>query len=829
MPRSTGILACVVLRLSYNTYALMKFRISVLFLAAACILPAQIPTPESHFGHPIGVDRELLDWDKVVSYFQALAKTSDKVRVKELGKTVEGRPFIAATISSAATLRNLDRYQAIQAKLADPRKTPSADAEKLIADGKIVVLITCSIHSTEVASTHSAIQFVYNLITEDKPKFHAILDNVIFILVPSQNPDGVDIVTRWYRKTLGTKFEGTTPPELYHKYVGHDNNRDWYIFSQPETRYTIAQLQNVWHPQIVYDVHQQGPFASRMFVPPWMNPVDPNIDAIITEECNFIGTGMAMDLVAAGKKGVVINALYDFWTPSRHYQAYHAGMRILSESASAKLATPIVVRPEQIQATGLGYNPRERSWNYLEPWEGGTWRLRDIVDYQLIALESCLYQAAVRRSDLLRNFYEVGRRSIARPSPYAFVIPRAQADPGAARKMLELLSFGQVEIERATAPFDSGGKRYSEGSYIVRMQQPYSGYAKTLLERQHYPDLRLYPGGPPQRPYDVTAQTLPLLMGVETDTVEKSFNVPTLIAAKFDFDLNAPIAASGALAASDTESWRAVNSLWAKDAHVWRDTSNGNFFPTRPASGSAIEIARPRIALYKSYLAAMDEGWTRWLLENFGFAYQNIVNAQIEAGGLRRQFDVIVFPDQPAAQITAGYAPGTMPDEYVGGLDAKAAANLKKFADEGGTLVFLNHSTEYALEALGINAKDVVHGVSAQNFYSPGSLLNVTLDTHDPLAYGLPEDVAIWSEGSPAWDLPAGSRDHVVARYTKDHVLASGWLLGAKYLEGRAALVDVQSGEGHVVLFGMRPQFRAQSYQSFKLFFNSLLLSSGRK
>jgi hypothetical protein len=804
----------------------MKLRIAVLFLAAWCVC-AQVPTPESHFGHPIGVDRELLDWDKVVSYFQVLAKTSDKIRVKELGKTAEGRPFIAATISSAATLRNLDHYQSIQAKLADPRKTPPEEAEKLFAEGKTVVLITCSIHATEVASTHSAVQFAYNLLTQDKPKFRAILDNVIFVLVPSQNPDGVDIVTRWYRKTLGTAYEGTSPPELYHKYVGHDNNRDWYVFSQPETRHTVG-LQNAWHPQIVYDVHQQGPYASRMFVPPWLNPVDPNIDAIITEECNYIGTGMAVDLVAAGKKGVVINALYDFWTPSRHYQAYHAGLRILSESASAKLASPITVRPEQIQATGLGYNPRERSWNYLEPWEGGTWRLADIIDYQLIALESCLYQAATRRADLLRNFYEVGRRSVARPSPYAFVIPRAQLDPGSARKMLELLNFGQVEIQRATAPFDAGGKHYSEGSYVIGMQQPYSGYAKTLLERQHYPDLRLYPGGPPQRPYDVTAQTLPLLLGVAADTIEKPFTVASRLAAAFDFDLNAPRPAAGGLAASDIESWRKVNQTWASGRSVWRDTTTGNFFPQRPSGGS-LEIKQPRIGLYKSYMPAMDEGWTRWLLENFGFAYKNVLNPSIEAGNLRRQFDVLVFPDQPAFQISQGFESGSMPEEYTGGLGAKAAANLKRFAEDGGTLVFLNHSTEFALDALGVNAKNVVRGVSNQNFYSPGSLLNVTLDTRDPLAYGLPEDIAIWSEGSPAWELPNGSRDRVVARYTKDHVLASGWLLGEKYLESRAALLVVPSGEGQMVLFGMRPQFRAQSYQAFKLFFNSLVLSSIRK
>ncbi len=805
----------------------MKLRIAALFLVALCVF-AQVPKPESHFGHPIGVDRELLDWDKVVSYFQALAKSSDKIRVKELGKTAEGRPFIAATISSAATLRNLDHYQAIQAKLADPRKTSPEEAEKLIGEGKVVVLVTCSIHATEVASTHTAVEFAYRLLTEDKPKFRAILDNVIFVLVPSQNPDGVDIVTRWYRKTLGTKYEGTQPPELYHKYVGHDNNRDWYVFSQPETRHTV-NLQNAWHPQIVYDVHQQGPFASRLFVPPWMNPVDPNIDAIIAQECNWIGTGIAVDLAAAGKKGVVINALYDFWTPSRHYQAYHAGMRILTESASVRLASPLTVRPEQIQATGLGYNPRERSWNYLEPWEGGVWRLRDIIDYQLLAFESILYQAATRRSDLLRNFYQVGRRAVARMSPYAFVIPRAQLDPGSARKMLELLHFGAVDIERSDAAFDAGGKHYAAGSYFVAMQQPYSSYAKTLLERQHYPDLRLYPGGPPQRPYDVTAQTLPLLLGVATDTIEKPFAVPAHPATTFEFELSGQRPADGSLAASDIETWRAANKIWATGASVWRDTASGSFFPRKPSSGNVVEIKQPRIGLYQSYMPAMDEGWTRWLLENFGFAYKDVLNPEIAAGGLRQKYDVLVFPDQPAIQISHGFEPGSMPDEYTGGLDAKAAANLKRFADDGGTLVFLNHSSEFALDALGVNAKNVVRGVSNQNFYSPGSLLNVTLDTHDPLAYGLPEEIAIWSEGSPAWELPAGSRSRVVARYPNDHVLASGWLLGEKYLENRAALLVVPSGEGQMVLFGMRPQFRAQSYQAFKLFFNSLVLNSGRR
>ena len=510
----------------------------VSFVVCAALLAAAVPTPESHFGHRMGEDRQLLDWSKVVSYFYALEKSSDRIKVREYGKTTEGRPMIARFISSAETLKQLEKYHSIQAKLADPRKTPQAEAERLAAEGKTVVLITCSIHSTEVASTSTAVEFAYKILTDDKPKFKAIRDNVIIILASSINPDGVDIVTKWYRKTLGTPYEGTSPPEPYHKYVGHDDNRDWYMFSQAESRAVVGGLQNVWHPQIVYDVHQQGPYASRLFVPPWMDPIDPNVDPIISQLSNSVGMNMAADLTAAGKKGIAVNAMYDFWTPARHYQSYHGGLRILTESASAKLGSPLVVKPEDIQSNALGYNPRERSWNYLEPWMGGTWKQRDIVDYQLIAFESLLYQAAMRREDFLKAFYEVGRKAVTHSDVTAFVIPKEQFDPGAARKMVETLAFGEVEVERARDSFMASGKRYSAGSLVIRGNQPYSSYAKTLLERQKYPDLRLYPGGPPKRPYDVTAQTLPLLMGVRVDTIEGAFEAKTDPASTFAFELD---------------------------------------------------------------------------------------------------------------------------------------------------------------------------------------------------------------------------------------------------------------------------------------------------
>src|SRR5713101_5498847 len=369
-------------------------------LLAIWPLCAAVPTPKSHFGHEIGADRTVLDWDRVVSYFCALEASSARIRVQELGKTTEGRPLIAAIIAAPETLANLGRYLEIQKKLADPRIAPQSEVEALFAQGKAIVMITCSIHSTELASTHTAVEFAYRLLTEDKARFRAILDNTILLLVPSLNPDGVDIVTRWYRKTVGTPFEGTSPPQLYHKYTGHDNNRDWYILSQVETRHVIGKLHNVWHPQIVYDVHQQGQNASRIMAPPWLDPIEPNVDAILVQEMNLFGMGIATDLTAAGKTGVSVNSSYDFWTPSRHYQSFHGGLRILTESASARLASPVTIRREDLREDGLGYNARERTWNHIEPWAGGTWRLRDIIDYQLIAMESVLYQAAVRREDM---------------------------------------------------------------------------------------------------------------------------------------------------------------------------------------------------------------------------------------------------------------------------------------------------------------------------------------------------------------------------------------------------------------------------------------------
>jgi hypothetical protein len=344
------------------------------------------------------------------------------------------------------------------------------------------------------------------------------------------------------------------------------------------------------------------------------------------------------------------------------------------------------------------------------------------------------------------------------------------------------------------------------------MAQPYSSYAKALLERQNYPDMRQYPGGPPVRPYDVTAHTLPLLMGVDVEVLGKPF-AGVLGREVFSRPVNADSSA-----ASDTDSWLTINRAWKSGGVVWRDSETGDFATTQKGAGWT-QLRRPRIGLYKSFIPANDEGWTRWLLEQFEFAYASIGNNDMQTSDLHSRYDVVVFPDQPLTDLLDGYATGAMPEEFTGGLGDAGARVLREFATQGGTLVFLNRSTAYASVVLGVKTKNVLEGVSNREFYAPGALLNVVLDTHNRLTLGLPREITIWSEHSPAWETNGAA----IARYPDAQVLASGWLLGEKLIAGRAALVDERIGKGHVILFGMRPQYRGQSYQTFKLFFNALV------
>ena len=516
------------MRLSRHVRTLARSGVRLLALAAlatpVATLAAQrpaIPTPASILGFEPGADRHLPSWKQIVDYFTALDKASPRVTVRTLGKTTLGRPFIVAFISDSSTLANLDHFRQVQRKLMDPRLQAANERQHLIDEGKNVILVTSAIHSTESGGFTTPIVLADRLARASDREAKEILANTIIMLVPSQNPDGVDIVGDYYRSTMGTPAEGRGPPDLYHKYVGHDDNRDWYSFTQVETRYTVDSLYTPWDPQIVNDIHQQGANEGRIFIPPYMDPIEPNIDPILTAATNGLGMAIVWRMTNDGFTGIASNASYDQWSPARQYSLYHRGARLLTETASAQLATPVDIPFDRL-GTGRGYDARVVSWNFPSLWPGGHWTYGDIVRYQTAASWALFLDAAQNRRAWLEGYANQGDRALGNlPAwgtdkwPTAIVIPKTQPDTQALKRTIWTLQHGQVEVRESTAPITLDTKTYATGSYVILTKQPFGAYAKALLEEQHYPDLFEYPGGPPKRPYDVTAHTVPLLFGVD--------------------------------------------------------------------------------------------------------------------------------------------------------------------------------------------------------------------------------------------------------------------------------------------------------------------------
>jgi Zinc carboxypeptidase len=809
--------------------------------------PVKVATPESVLGFKIGDDRKLAKWEQFLDYFSKLAATSPRIRVDELGKTTLKRPFIAATISSPENLKRLEELKAIQSKLSDPRLLKSAsetEIDDLINLGKTIVVITCSIHSTEVGGTFTATQLAYRLASENSPQIKQILDNVVLVLVPSLNPDGTDIVADWYARTLNTPAEGTSPPELYHHFTGHDNNRDWYAFTQVETQLTVDKILNPWRPQILHDVHQMGGNGARLFVPPYIDPWEPNIDPAIVSGVSALGSAMAGELTMQGKSGIVLNAIYDAWTPARAYAHYHAGLRILSETASTRLATPVELPFDRLRA-GQNYDAKKSSWNFPKPWMGGKWTLRDIVDYQSSAAMALLNHAARYRELYLRNFYEISRRAVeAQGMPYAILLPEPEVPKSLADafkrlnlglgkitgsdqqkheqgealikeisnepsngeevvyyyktegldRLLSILRRGGVEVQRANKDFSAGGQTYPAGTHIILMNQPYGAFAKALLESRIYPDLREYPGGPPKRPYDVTAHSLSLLMNVKAVMVKESFEI----------DLQ-----------------RELVGFVAQ-------------MRVRPNAGV-------RVAIYKNYLPSMDEGWTRWVFDQYRFPFKSLFDREARAGNLKASYDAIILPDQSVSALTNGLQGGgtdsegeerggSYPAEYTGGLGEDGFKSLRAFVEAGGTLIALNKASEFAIEKFDLPVRNVLKGVAARDFYCPGSILRTQLDSSSPLTFGLEQESIAWFENSPAFEVTDKTSARVIASYPgSENPLLSGWILGDEKVRGKAAIVEIKIGQGRVILFGFRPQYRGQSLATFPLLFNAILTSKAEQ
>ncbi|MBA4124917.1 MAG: hypothetical protein H0X72_20930 [Acidobacteria bacterium] len=761
--------------------------VSILFFAFA-ISAQKIPAPNESLGFTPGDDRKLASWNQIVDYFKKLDAASDRVKFEEIGKTTMGAPFVYATISAPENLKNLEKYKQINAQLADPRIIKSNDklAQSLIKQGKTIVLITCGVHSTEVGSTLSSMLIAHKLAASNEPEIQKILQNTIILLVPSLNPDGVDIVKNWYDKTLGTKFEGTSPPELYHKYTGHDNNRDWYAFTQVETRLTVDKIHNEWHPQIVNDIHQQGERGARLFVPPYMKPVEPNVPKEIVEGYTELGNYIRDEMTRQGFAGITNDSIYDAWTPARAYSHYHGGVRILTETASARLASPIKVEFEKLRVDASdNYDPQKTSANFPKPWQGGDWTLRDITNYMTTSSFTLLKHASENREAWLKRFYAIGKeatRPRKRDELWGFKI---ELDSKETTDLLAILQRGGVEIEKSALDKKVNVKKDSyeviEFPVLIRLAQPYGNFAKSLLENQKYPEIKDEKGNPIP-PYDVTAHTLSLLYGVNVTPLYKP------------------------------------------------QKSFGEYLS--PSAYTSLTKAVKAVGLYKSSVPSMDEGWTRWFLENDfprEYKYSSLTDKQLKSADGLTEKGVIIFPDQSPNQILNGYPKGAMPDEYTGGIGAEGVANLRKFVEAGGTLVFLNRASNFAIEQFNLPVKDVTKGLNKKDFYIPGSILRTELDTTHPIAKGLRAESIAWFEDSPAFEIQTDplalvNNFKIIARYPSNpkDILLSGWALGAEKLAGKAALVEFTIGKGKIVLFGFRPQYRGQSLATFPLLFNAI-------
>jgi hypothetical protein len=757
-----------------------------LFALALALVPAvsaaaQIPTPSQHLKMNVGADKVLADYRQVRDYLRLLDRASGRVDVEVLGKTVLGEEMVMAVISSEENIRNKVRLQQIAKQLSDPRGLSDAEIERLAHEGKTVVLVTCNIHASEIASSQMAMEWAHALATANDAETKKRLDDVVLLLVPSLNPDGQIMITDYYRKYAGTKYEGGRLPWLYHHYVGHDNNRDWYMLTQPETRAMNRAIYKEWFPQLFVDEHQMGSEGPRMFIPPFADPLDPDVHPLIWREVNMVGSNMALRLEQAGKSGLIYGYSFDaYWIGGTRNTGWWKNITgLLLETASARIASPVYIEPSELRGGTKGLVDYKATINHPNPWKGGWWRMRDIMDYERIASDALLELASRYREDLLRDIAVRARAAIAfAKAGDAYRIPKEQRDWPTAQHLAWLMAEHNVEVRQA-----------ANGDYWIPLAQPYSKFVLEMMEPQRYPEVRLQPGRDVLRPYDVATWTLPLQMGVKVERAAMP---------------------DGTTRVTDIKP--ATKEVIARGAALAR---------------------KPKVATYQPWQASMDEGWTRWLLETYGVSVTGLSPQDVQKG--LTGYDALILPDVHKEVIATGRrtSDGGMrydeevPPEYRAALGTPGADVLRKFVEGGGTLIAFGDSCDYVIEQFNIPVRNALAGVKADDYSNPGSLVRLHIRPDHPVTRGMPEETAAFLDSPIAFETTAPASDMerwVLASYPNDaeDVLLSGWILGKERLTRKAAAVAVTFGKGRIVLFGFRPQHRGQTHATFPLVFNAI-------
>jgi hypothetical protein len=852
---------------------------------------AAVPTPASVFGFEPGADYKLATYEQSVAFFKKLADSSKFVKLMEAGKTSQGRTMYYALISTPENLARIDRYREIWQRLAHPQGLTDADAQKLAQEGKALVHIDGGLHATEVAGPQHTPLLAYDLVSKaNEPATHAMLENVVVMLWPTINPDGQQMVAEWYMKNVGTPYELSGLPQLYQEYVGHDNNRDAYMLNMIESR-VIEHTWRQWEPQIIYVHHQSGPFPTRIWLPPFSEPVGVEAPPVVAREVNMIGMGIAKALDEHGKPGAThMGTAFDAWYPG--YVDYAPIFKNIAawwtETALYQYATPHEYTMNDFPQNFRDLRPQSL---YSSPWKPGWWRLRDAVDYMEIGSLATIEFASKYKDSLLMNRYRAGRDQIAAGStkaPYAYVVPQQQRDPVAAVELLRRLAFGGVRVSQLTDAAIIDGTSYPAGTWIVPTDQEFAAMAREVLDVQRYPDLRQYPGGPPERPYDAAGWTLPMQMGLEVVAAAAPLTADARAkmkllgpmpdvkvkpspyagaaqdAAPFDsvpgsgFDTEASSAAilppagrltgSGAALSLDpaqNNSYRAINEAWKQGASL--QFANGRYvvsglsaaqqndlvkslaLAAEKTSASGAPVKKPRIGLFRPWSGSMDEGWTRWVLEQYGFEYVALRPADFKSP-LTGKVDVVILADdarlpvEGAAGGRGGRGGGQVRPEYADRLSAADLGSFEQFIRGGGTVVCLNSASTFAIQQFKLPVRNVVQGLRTDEFFLHGTIVGVTVDSASQIMAGMPGTSAVFADSSPVFETLDGFKGTVLAKYQESgSPLLSGYLIGEKYMNGKAAALDVQLDSGHVVLLGFRPEWRGQPFGTFKIIFNALL------
>lgn len=916
-----------------KTFLRSSALLSTLWLVAPLAAQSvRVSTPHDVLGHTMGEDRYVPSYSDLVTYWQTLAKQSDRIKLIDIGKTTEGRRQIVAVVSSPENLAKLDDYRAISERLGRAAGIDDAAAHALAARGKAVVWVDGGLHASEVEAQTALIQEVYDLVSSEDPEARRIRDNVITLFAPD-NPDGQQLVAEWYMRIKDpAKREGDfqSLPKLYHPYVGHDNNRDFYMAEMPETQNIARILYREWRPQIVLNQHQTGPAGTVLFMPPFRDPFNYHYEPLVITSLEELGATLESRLLSENKGGGTTRAgaHYDTWYNGnlRTSAYFHNAIGILIEIIGSPVPTAIPFVPErQIAKNDQPLPIRPQMWSMAQS-----------IAYSLSINRALLGYAASNREKLLFNIWRMGENGIekgqrdnwtmtpdriaaahaasaatgAKPvqtrttgsseigtgfydtvlldpaarDARAYIVPVDQRDfPTAVRFLNALIKLG-VEVDRASAAFTANGKTWPAGSYVVRTGQAYRAHVLDMFEPQKYPNNFQYPGGPPIPPADASGYTPAFQMNVTFERVLDAFDAPI-----------APVAGAitvdpGRITGSGTAGWlvgHAANNVfiltnrltkagvklaWLRDpvavagapaepGALWVPNSPAAAaIVTRaiselgisaeatgaPPSSAKIALVRPRVAMVDMYGGLHPTGWLRWILDQYEFPYTIVYPQRLDAGKLRRDFDVLIVPDSAIPNAGSGGEggmfrgrftiqqpdPKSIPAQYRPWLGAITAERtlpaLKAFTADGGAILGMGSSASGLIAGLGLpvaNALAVEKDGKLQvpprsEFYVPGALLSATADPAEPLAYGLPPKVDLFYDSSPVFKLTGAGSAPV--RFVGTNLLHSGWAWHQEKLAGSAAVVDVPAGRGRVVLFGPEIALRAQTQGAFKLLFNAI-------